>query len=288
MKKYIASVLLLILLITAGGCGQGGAATSAQAPLVVKVLDIGQGDAILIREGGTVTLVDTGDVPARDKLVSLLKAQNIKEIDNVIITHPHADHLGGMAAILEDFSVKHIYDSGQTTTSAVYRNYLAAVKKKNIPFTVVTPGDEISLGEGRLIVLAPKTPHISGTDSDLNNNSVVLQLQYKNFTMLLAGDAEQQEEAQLLNTYGSKLKSTILKSGHHGSNTASGIEFLKAVSPEAAIISVGAHNDYHHPHPSTIKKYQNMNIKIYRTDRDGTVTVTSDGQKYDIVKEKNS
>lgn len=286
MKKYWLLAAIFVIVFIATGCGQSAAVPSPQAPLEVKVLDVGQGDAILIRSEGVITLVDTGDIPARDKLVSMLKEQGIKEIDNVIITHPHADHLGGIAAVLDNFSVKHIYDSGQITTSAVYRNYLAAVKKKNIPFTVVTAGSEIPVGKGVLKVLAPQTPYIKGSSSDLNNNSVVLQLQYGTFTMLLTGDAEQPTEKQLIDKYGKQLASSVLKSGHHGSNTASSAEFLKAVNPQNVVISVGANNDYHHPHPSTMKKYQSMNIKVYRTDKDGTVTITSDGQKYEIVKGK--
>lgn len=285
MKKTWLVVFLLVLVMLTG-CGQGAAVQAIPAALTVKILDVGQGDAILIRDGQVVTLIDTGDIPARDKLVSLLKEQNITVIDNVIITHPHADHLGGMSAILENFTIKHIYDSGQATTTSVYRNYLATVKKKNIPFTVVAPGTDIRLEQGILKVLAPQQPYITGTDSDLNNNSIVMKLQYGNFTMLLTGDAEQQEEAQLVAKYGNELASSVLKSGHHGSRTASSNTFLKAVNPQSVVISLGANNDYHHPHPSTLKKYQDLKLSLYRTDQNGTVTITSDGQKYDITKER--
>lgn len=286
MKKSWLMALLLIILVAVTGCGHSAVLPGAQAKLTVKVLDVGQGDAILIRSGETVTLIDTGDVPARDKLVSMLKEQGIKQIDNVIITHPHADHLGGMAAVLDNFTVKHIYDSGQTTTSALYRNYLTAVKRKNIPFTIVKAGTDIPLDQAVLKVLAPQMPYIAGTDSDLNNNSVVLKLQYGAFTMLLPGDAERQEEEQLVAKYGSQLACSVLKSGHHGSHTASSAEFLKMVNPQAAIISVGANNDYHHPHASTLKRYRDFKLKVYRTDTNGTITIVSDGQQYDIAKEK--
>ncbi len=291
MRKYaywvIAAVLMALMI---AGCSKGtpypGAVNGAKAPLTIQVIDVGQGDAILIRASGQVTLVDTGDVPAREKLVSYIKNQGITTIDKVIITHPHADHLGGMNSILENFTVKHVYDSGQTTTTPMYRQYLTTIRKKNIPFTVLLAGSQIDIGgETVLKIFNPDKPYIVG-ESDLNNNSVVAKLIYGSFSMLLAGDAEHEAEARMLEKYSGELKSTVLKSGHHGSSTSSTPAFLKAVTPEVAIISVGANNDYHHPHPSTLKKYADLKYKVYRTDKDGTVTITSDGQTYTITKEK--
>jgi competence protein ComEC len=294
--RKIALFLLLGLLVMAMATGCGGPFGSASTahsdgvswPLVVKVLDVGQGDAILVRAGGQVLLVDTGDVPARDKLVSYLKAQGITTIDKLFITHPHADHLGGFAAIVDNFTIKQVYDSGQSTTTALYRQYLAAIEKKKIPFTVLTAGDGVDLSVGvALQVLGPAKPLLTGTDADSNNNSLVLRLTFGKFAMLLAGDAEQAEETEIVHRYGRNLQSAVLKSGHHGSRTASSPAFLKAVAPEAALISVGATNDYHHPHSSTLKKYETLKIKVFRTDLDGTLTVVSDGVTYDINKEKH-
>ena len=287
----LAVVLTLMIVIT--GCGKTtakadqqseGAQSQQNAPLTVKVLDIGQGDAILIRVAGQTVLVDTGDIGTRDKMVAYIKKEGITNIDKVIITHPHADHLGGMPGILENFKVGQIYDSGQTATTALYKQYLSLIKKKNVPFTVVTAGTEIVIADDiKLKFFAPAKPFI--TESPLNNNSIVAKLSYNQFSMLLTGDAEKEEEARILQTYGNELKSKVLKAGHHGSNTSSSPAFLKAVGPEAAIISVGVNNDYHHPHPSTLKKYVEAKLKVYRTDIDGTVTITSDGKTYKVIKE---
>lgn len=290
-RKYTYWVMAAVLIILmAAGCSKDiakpGAVNSPKAPLAVQVVDVGQGDAILIRTPGQIILVDTGDVPAKEKLVSYIKSQGITTIDKVIITHPHADHLGGMNSILENFAVKQVYDSGQTTTTPMYRQYLTLVQKKNIPFAVLAAGNQIDIGGGVVLkILNPDKPFIAGK-SDLNNNSVVAKLIYGNFSMLLTGDAEQEAEAHMLEKFAGELRSTVLKSGHHGSNTSSSPAFLKAVAPEVAIISVGVNNDYHHPHPSTLKKYADLKLKVYRTDLNGTVTVTSDGQTYAITQEK--
>jgi len=294
--SWLVLVVTVFSLLFMAGCSGGiskgaqsgsNALVAANAPLTIQVLDVGQGDAILIRAKDQVVLVDTGDVPARDKLVSMLKSQGITTIDKLIITHPHADHIGGVAAVFQQFTVKQIYDSGQKSTSNLYKQYLIQIQKKNIPFTVVSAGMTIDLGnEINLKVLAPEAPFIGGSEPDLNNNSIVAKLVYRNFSLLLTGDAENEAEERMLKKDASALKSTLLKSGHHGSRTSSSIAFLQAVTPEAAFISVGANNDYHHPHPSTLKKYNDKKIDVYRTDTDGTLTVVSDGKAYTITKER--
>jgi len=284
----IVSILLtLALLVAVFGCGKLPPDRGKADGLVVNVINIGQGDSILIRAPGQVTLIDTGDVPARERLVSYLKQQGITVIDNLIITHPHGDHIGGAAAVLEHFTVKRVYDSGQLATTLLYRNYLAVIQKKNIPFAVLTAGQRLDIGGGAILsIFAPDTPFISGTESDLNNNSIVAKLIFGDFSMLLPGDVEMVAEERILGRFGGELNSMVLKSGHHGSRTSSSLPFLKAINPEAVIISAGVSNEYHHPHPSTLKKYDSLGLKIYRTDIDGTVTVTSDGKTYTITKEK--
>jgi competence protein ComEC len=135
-------------------------------------------------------------------------------------------------------------------------------------------------------VLAPEKEFIKGSNSDVNNSSIVLKLSYGDFSMLLTGDAETESEELMLKRFRADLKSRVLKSPHHGSRTSSSQAFIKAIAPEAVVISVGANNDYHHPHPSVMKRYQDAKLKIYRTDLDGTVTITSDGKTYTIAKEK--
>lgn len=286
-RRRWAAVLaaMALVLALAAGCGAPAADRAKVDNLVVNVIDVGQGDAILIRTPSQVTLVDSGDTPARDKLVAYIKKLGVTTIDTFIVTHPHADHIGAAAAILENFTVKRVYDSGQVTTSVLYRNYLTAVKKKNISFALLSAGQEVDIGGGTLKVLNPSSQPAGG-EAELNNRSIVTRLVYGRFAMLLASDAEHEAETAMVGRYGAELRSQVLKSGHHGSRTSSSAAFLKAVNPEVAIISVGAGNDYHHPHPSLLKRYGDQKLKVYRTDTDGTVTVTSDGNTYKVTKEK--
>lgn len=255
--------------------------------IIVKVLDVGQADSILIQTPQQAILIDTGDVGTKEKLVSYIKQAGIAELDKVIITHAHADHLGGMAELIENIPIKQIYDTTFPATTATYRNYLSTVKKKKIPFSRLFAGNHIELDNGvSLKTLAPEKEFIKGSDSDVNNSSIVLKLSYGDFSMLLTGDAEAESEQLMLKRYKTDLKSQVLKSPHHGSRTSSSAAFLKAVAPETVVISVGANNDYHHPHPSIMKRYQAAKMKIFRTDLDGTVTIRSDGKTYTIMKEK--
>jgi competence protein ComEC len=254
--------------------------------LTVKVLDIGQGDAILIQSGQDTVLVDGGDTHERDKLLQLLAREGVKEFAIVVATHPHADHIGGLEAVLDAYPVKKLIDSGQTHTSKVFIDYLKKAKK--FEFVRAKPGDLYQLDEGaRLEVLWPEEEFLRGTDSDLNNNSVVLRLTKGEFSMLLTGDIQKEAEMALLKISKGKLKNTVLKAPHHGSNTSSTAAFLRAVGAKAAVISCGRDNDYGFPKPAVLRRYGENGMKIYVTADDGTVTIVSDGKNYEITKEKN-
>lgn len=300
LMKFLA-VLLLSLSLTAAfsACGSaapssssGGAKTSASAKggsqLTVRMLDIGQGDAFLLEKDGKFVMIDTGDIEHRDQIVAILHKYKVKEISKIIITHPHADHLGGMNAIFKNFKVDAIYDDGMPAGTGSYKNYLKQIKEKKIPYHVLKAGDEVDFFDGvKFNVLGPvKVIKDQKGNSDFNNNSIVGRLTYGSFSMMFTGDAEQEEEKTILGK-GGTLKSDVLKVGHHGSRTSTSPAFLKAVSPKNAFISCGQGNDYGHPHKVTIDKLEKAKVQIYRTDRNGTVTLTSDGSSYRIEKERN-
>ena len=282
VKQLLAAALLLIAVATPAAVSRGAPASGAMpSVLVVDVIDVGQGDAILIRTpAGRFTLVDTGDASAREKLIAHLKHRRVTTIDNLIITHPHADHLGGAAAVLENFTVNRVFDSGQVTASPLYSQYLGLLENKNIPLTALSAGREIDIGGAVLRVLSPPATPIAG--DGLNNNSLVTRLLYGGFAMLLAADARQEAEEAMLARFAADLASQVLKSGHHGHRASSSAAFLQAVNPETAIISLAAGDETRYPHPATLRRYADFNIKVYRTDTDGTVTVTSDGKTYTV------
>ena len=285
-------VMTVMLALVTIGCSinqPASKAEQAEGKVIVKVLDVGQGDAVLLRSGGQITLIDTGDTESREKVVSYLKKEGVSVIDHLIITHPHNDHIGGVAAVFEHFTIKQIYDSGQTTTTNTYRKYLETVQKKKIPFALLAAGSHVDVGSGAVLqILAPEEPFFKEDNgqSDLNNNAIVAKLIYGSFSMLLTSDAEKASEARMVKKYSDQLKSTVLKVGHHGSTTSSTSAFLKAVAPEVAVITVGAGNDYGHPHEAVVKRYQDRKIKMYRSDQHGTITISSDGTTWAVVTEK--
>ena len=194
--------------------------------------------------------------------------------------------------VLKDYEVGEVYDNGMPSKSKVYLNYMKKLKQKNIPRHALTAGDVLDLGGGvSFKVLSPPKEVVEkgskSTDNhDPNNESVVGKLIFGNFSMMFTGDAEQQAEKVMVDNFAGDLRSTLLKAGHHGSKTSSSAAFLRAVQPEGVLISCGAGNDYGHPHKQTMKKYQSLKLKIYETDLNGTIVVTSDGKSYKIKPER--
>ena len=303
----LSLVLSLALLLT--GCGSGASKTASSSAagsakavdslpsngdnLTISVLNVGQADATLIQYKGKNMLIDTGDVDSRETLVKQLKSHKVQTLDVVVITHPHGDHMGGMAALFQAFPIKKIYDNGQSANTAMYRNYLKNIKAKGIPYATLKKGDTVSLGgDVKFDVLSPGTPFTKENTQGVsqsgltNDNSIVCRLVYGKFSMLFTGDAQKEVEDQLLQDYpAAKLKADILKVGHHGSKTSSSDAFIKAVAPQAATISCGVNNQYKFPHEPTLKTLKKYNVDVYRTDRDGSITITSDGTSYHIAKE---
>lgn len=240
----------------------------------IHFIDVGQGDAILIKTGEHAVLVDAGESWAGKQVVDYLQAQGVKHLDAVISTHAHSDHIGGMVAVLNAVTVGRVIDAAQVHTTNTYLQYLELIDAKGIPFEKAGK-QTISLGDGvTLQVLGPVRDY-----NDLNNSSVVTKLTAGTVSVLLTGDIEQAAERDLLAS-GANLTAQVLKVAHHGGNTSTGNEFLTAVKPEVAIISVGAGNNYGHPHPDVLARL--AGIEVYRTDLHGTIVVVTDGEEYTI------
>ena len=258
-----------------GDTGGGG---SASGTLEVYFFDVGQGDSELIRlPGGENILIDAGTSSTEDELVGELRSLGAETLDLVVATHPHADHIGGMAAVIDAFDVRQVVmpriSESDTPTTKTYENLLQSIADKGLTITPAEPGDELlSSGGAVLTVLAP-----NGEDyGDLNNYSVVLRLTYGEDSFLFTGDAEEASEEEML-SLDWPLTATVLKCGHHGSETSTSPAFLGAVSPQYAVISCGVDNDYGHPDAVTLEKLEAAGAEVFRTDLQGTILASTDG-----------
>lgn len=253
--------------------------------LKAYILDVGQGDSAVVFFGNTTILIDAGEVDEGDVVVRDLKALGVKKIDLLVATHPHSDHIGGMQNVLSAFPVDRVLDTGMPHTSSLYENFLTTIEEKNIRYTVAEQGETIDLDPAlRVLVLSPPKDKVG---DDLNENSIVLRISYGTVDLLFTGDAGKEAENALLKT-GYPIDAEVLKVGHHGSSGSTGKEFLVRVNPGAAVISVGAGNPYGHPHEETLDTLDAAGVAVYRTDRDGTVLVTSDGAAYSITTTKGA
>lgn len=299
IKTWIIMVMVLLAMVFAGCSKQDiathtvGATSTTQTEttgkVAIKVLDIGQGDAILLKVGNEYSLIDTGDVDHRTQIVGLLKSEGVRSIKNVIITHPHADHMGGFLAVIKNFPIENVYDIGVDVNTNTFKTYEKWIAQKGVNHKVLKKGDTIDFGNGAIFtVFAPWNDKLTDKKGhiDLNNNSIVGKFTFGKFSMLFTGDAEQKEEARLIKEQNTKMSSRILKVGHHGSNGSSSKDFIRSVRPEIAIVSCGLHNTYGHPGDKTLQRLKDENVKIYRTDTMGTVTVVTDGKEWHVSTER--
>jgi competence protein ComEC len=255
--------------------------------LRIYALDVGQGDGLLvISPQGKTVLIDAGPTEAGDEVVAALRSHGVKQIDLMIATHPHADHIGGMKKVFDTFRVKRLLDSGQTYGTATYEKLLAEVQQNKTAYVKAVRGQTIELDSGvKFDVLNPGANLLTDKEvgegrSVQNANSVVLRLSYGAFAMLFTGDAEFETEAQMMED-GLPLNAQVLKIGHHGSRHATSGKFLEAVKPQFAIISNSADNDYGHPSQFTLDRLKKANIKTLRTDLSGEIEIFSDGKSFD-------
>ncbi len=248
--------------------------------LQIHVIDVGQGDAILIRTPEGNLLIDAGDNIERyeQTLKNYLDALGIQTLDYFILTHPHADHIGGADVIFANYTVKEVIMPDKEATSKVYETVLDAIEQKDIDLTLAEPDMTFSLGALQCRILAPQKSY-----SDANDASVVIRMTYGSVSMMFTGDAEGNmqghSEKDILAAYSKdQLQADFLKVGHHGSDTSSSAAFLAAVRPKLAAISVGEGNKYGHPIDSTLKALSAAGAAVYRTDHSGTLVFVCNGE----------
>lgn len=276
-KRAIRTGLALLVVVLAAfvsGCASGEipSAETPKGEVSVHVIDVGQGDAILVQASGRVMMVDAGPREASDALVAYLLVSGVEEIDLLMLTHPHSDHIGGVPAILDSFPVGQVVSNGATHTTRTFEACLEAIDAHSVPMTLGRAGDRFALAEGVL----GEVLHPTGTPGEhLNSDSLVIKLSVGRVVFLLMGDLPMEEEVRVAR------KADVLKVLHHGSSDATGALFLDVVRPEVAVISVGD-NVYGHPHRETVECLAARGIRTYRTDIVGTVVITTDGHSYEV------
>lgn len=261
---------------------QQDSAGNMSGALVVSVIDVGQGDSILVRTPhNRYILIDAGSKNEKDKLFKYLKKQGIGRFDAVIATHPHEDHIGNLDDIIRQYDIGNVYMPKVTANTAAFQNLMDAVKIKGIKIKKASSGVSFTIDNVDFKFVAPN----GSKYDDLNNYSAVLKVKYGNKSFLLMGDAEKLSENEILAS-GQDIKADVIKIGHHGSSSSSSKTFIEAVDPQYAVISCGKQNDYGHPHRETLMLLNDMNIKIYRTDNDGTTSFYTDGKSFKISTNK--
>jgi competence protein ComEC len=252
--------------------------------LSVYFFDVGQGDSTLFVIDGKTILIDAGEVDMGDRVVRDLRKLGVTRIDLLVATHPHSDHIGGMQTVLASFPVGQVLDAGIPSTSLVYEHFLETIDRKNIPYRVAKQGQTIDVDPAlRVFVLSPPAQRIG---DDPNINSVVLRISYGTIDFLMTGDLGGEGEDALIRS-GYPVEAEILKVAHHGSSSSTSPAFLARVNPEMGVIYVGEGNPYGHPHQETLDLLKESRVTLYRTDRDGTVVVRTDGMSYSVKTETN-
>ena len=239
----------------------------------VHFIDVGQGDSILITTADGAMLIDTGEAENAQTVIDYIRAQGVTRLDYAMATHPHSDHMGGMAKVIDALPIGEFLAPDVTHTTVSFERMLDALEARGLGITTPAVGARFTLGGCVFTVLSPENP----SENDLNNASLVLRMDYGGTSFLFTGDAESAAEKEMLAS-GLDLDCDVLKTGHHGSGTSSTKAFLAAVSPDIAVISCGTGNNYGHPHADAVSRLEAAGAAILRTDWEGTIVLVTDGQ----------
>lgn len=281
MSKILNMIMAFIMSLGISGGNVNPPDIPGNSQFTVHFIDVGQADAALVECDGETMMIDGGNAADSNLIAAYLKKQDVTELNYVVCSHAHEDHVGGLSGALSVAKADNIYAPKTEANSKAYKNFKKKAEEQNVEIKHPNVGDEIQLGSSTVEFLGP----IDENGKDLNSTSIVLKITYGNTSFLFTGDAEKDEEEEILNS-GADLKSTVLKVGHHGSSTSTSYPFLREVMPQYAVISVEKGNSYGHPHEETLSKLSDAGVEVYRTDENGDIVMTSDGNSINIVTAK--
>lgn len=253
----------------------------ADSTFAVHYIDVGQGDCSLILCDGHAMLIDGGEASESSKVYAYLKANGIDHLDYMVATHAHSDHIGGLSGALNYATVDTAFCPVTDYDSKAFDSMVRYLDKQGIGVTVPSAGDEFMLGSAHVQILGPQKNY-----DEPNDTSIVLKVTYGETSFLFTGDAERTAEADILDA-GYDLSSTVLKVGHHGSDTSTSYPFLREIMPEYAVIQVGKDNSYGHPTENALSRLCDADVKVYRNDLHGDIICTSDGKKVSFTTTRN-
>ena len=274
----------LVLLFSLSGCGgQESAAPPAEGgSFQVHFIDVGQADAALVICDGHYMLIDGGNAEDSDLVYSYLERHGAKNLDYMVASHAHEDHIGGLSGALNYAKVDNALCPVTEYSSKVFQDMVKYLGQQGKTLTVPAPGDKFELGSARVEILGPVQEY-----DDTNDTSIVLRIDYGETSFLFTGDMETGAEKDLLES-GANVRATVLKAGHHGSDTSTGYQFLREVSPQYTVISVGEGNSYGHPSDEVLSRFRDAGAEVYRTDMQGHVIAESDGKTVTFRTEKEA
>ena len=291
-KNIIISVLLILTFCVFSGCEYLDSLLgdlfeediNLEGQFAVHFIDVGQGDSILIQTSDNeFMLIDTGEGDQYIKLTDYLEHFGVDKFKYVIFTHPHSDHMGSSDKIVKEYDIETLIMPDAYNDTQVFKRLVAAIENKNIEITPPVPGDIYKLGNAEFMILAP----INDEFDNLNNASVVIEMNYGKHNFLFTGDMEKAVETDVIdycNKNGIELSIDVLKVAHHGSNSSSQQKFLDFIKPSVAVIQCGKGNSYNHPHLQTVDRLEKIGATILRTDLEGDIIIISDGKNLSVKK----
>jgi len=278
LSKYsVLAIITVVVIIALYIFNRYNSYKVADGEVEVHFIDVGQGDAALLLSDKGSVLIDTGTTESGEKVAAYVSSRT-ETIDYLVLSHPHEDHIGGAKAVFDSVTVKNVVMPDKTADSTSFDRLMDSIEGSDAKVIAAERGVNFSVGDADFVILSP----IPGEDyEETNDVSTVVRVTYGGTSFMFTGDAEALVEKEILEEY-SDIRCDVLKVGHHGSSTSSTEAFLKAVSPDIAVISCGKDNSYGHPHFEIIKRLENIGSNIYRTDMRGTVVITSDGKNVSV------